>query len=380
MKVLYVSYRESLLGGASRGVIETQVVGLLSRLRRATEVTWVAYVQDEATDDSPVPEWNHVSRLPRAGAVRLRVQVIRDLRKRIKSWDPQIVHARGYNATLVALLASSGRVPVVFDPRGLMPIERIGYRGVSPRSISVWGWRALERLLVSRSNATVAVSPPMKEYFIKLAKRARVEVIPLAVAVDRFAVGVQTRAHSRRQLGLSEDSVGVLYSGSLAPAGLDHLRKTLSRIARGTPKARFVVASRDPEAESFCRDVLQDGLFVRHVSVSPAAMPDVLAACDWGLALREPQQHRILNEIELTTKVPEYLASGLPVLVFQTSTYLATLITNHALGQCVNPASPDPIVLYHWSDKDRARLRSTADGEFSEARVAEDYLRLYASI
>src|SRR5439155_8289341 len=92
-------------------------------------------------------------------------RAIKEVEAEIEKLDVSLVHARGYHATLLALLAARGHCPVVFDPRGIMPAEHIGYQSQAPHSPRVTFWRIAERRMARRAAAVVGVSGPMTNYY-----------------------------------------------------------------------------------------------------------------------------------------------------------------------------------------------------------------------
>ncbi len=382
MRILYVTYRESLLGGASLGVIQTQVRDLLSVLARENEVRWLAVVGAEARDDDAPVADVVVHRLPSEAALSSRWHAIRAVRREVRRFRPDVVHARSYNATLVVTAARTG-VPVVFDPRSLMPDERVGYLGMDSRSMRSRAWRAAERYLVRHTSATVGVSPPMTEQLARhargLARSPALTTIPLAADPRRLMPSTEQRGEVRRALGVGDDEVLVVYAGSLRAADPAYLVAQLARIHAGTPRARFLLLSADDCAvvERHAAHAGLEGLQARCASYDE--MPGYLAAADWGLIARKPATVPVLNRIELTTKFVEYLCAGLPVLVGRTSLWLADLVEAYGLGLAAEPATT-PIELTVSNARQRGRIAAFGAAEYDVEVVARSYRTLYERI
>lgn len=384
MRVLYLTYGESLLGHASRGVMETQVRDVLAALHEHVDVKWLGILpktQRHAARDGGIrdDEWIDYRFVLRDRSTPTVPRAVAIVRTTIDTWKPTVIHARGYQATLVALLASKKRVRVVFDPRGIMPAERVAYSAYSPRSPNVLVWRQLERYLARNAAAVVGVSDPMTQYFHVLAPRTKCVTVPLAVDVGRFrGWTLDQRSAQRGSLGLGPEDNVVTYSGSLRPAGIRHLARGIKRIAESTPAAVFLLLTRDDTSplEQAIGDRVR--CVIRRAAYKD--MPAFLSCSDWGLILRAPRNPPILNQIEATTKFPEYLASGLSVVVNSTSTWLSDVVTQYELGKIVDPLSQTPILLSRPTDDDRVRAAGYAQQHHSLDRVVADYLSLYGGV
>lgn len=379
VRILYVTFRESLSGGASVGVIETQVRDLLARIARSETVRWLVLSGREArsTPLTALPDWVFEVDIEGAPWLPPRMKGIRTIRSAIRSFRPDVIHARSYNATLLALLATRGRPPVIFDARSLMPLERVGYGNESPSSLRTRTWLAVENRMVRSAGATVAVSPPMADYFRSRSPGRIIETIPLAVDVERMHSARPEGAQLRRELNLEGDDVLLVYAGSLAPAGHGALARVIHRVHRGTPGARTVCLSRDDPRLLLAALEELGSAQIEVVTAAYEDMPKWLAASDWGLVIRSRRNPSLLNAVELTTKFPEYLASGLPVIVNKASGWLSRLTDEKGLGMTIGEDDTAPIALRRWTDEERERLRRIASADYNLDAVAASYISLY---
>jgi glycosyltransferase involved in cell wall biosynthesis len=145
-------------------------------------------------------------------------------------------------------------------------------------------------------------------------ERTLVETIPCCVDTARFRPDPEARANARRKLGLGDRTV-VVYAGSLGSWYRE--REMVSFVRRFkslVPDALFLVLTRSPvvalksqlSAEGFpSEDVVS-------VEVSPSEMPRMLPAADLGLSFIASAFSKLGSS---PTKVAEYLAAGVPVLL-----------------------------------------------------------------
>jgi len=365
-------------------VVETQVRDVLGRIRTAATLRWLALIGNEATASLRIgqPNWTSLVNIDRVSWSPSRVTALADLRREITAFQPDVIHARSYNATLLAQIGSLGRTPVIFDARSLMPLERVAYGRTSATSPRTWLWLMLEGWMVRTSAATVGVSPPMSEYFRHRAPHSLVETIPLAVGIERMAAARDQRDAFRRQLRLKSSELLVIYVGSLSlgDAGIDVLARVMWRIYRGKSNSRFLCLTRDDPEPLLSALAGVGGLPITVLAGRYEEMPGWLAAGDWGLVIRSPRNPGLLNDVVLTTKFPEYLASGLPVIVNQASTWLTRLVHEHRLGLIVDEEEVNPIALDQWTTEDRDRLRFYARSNYALEGVAALYLALYRKV
>lgn len=363
MNILFVTYRESPTVGASVGVMQTQVTDLLQRIAFSHRVCWLALGEDfpEERSESDLGNILLISRnIGSAGAGPERWRARQALKDEIKRFLPDLLHVRGYNAALIAA-SLVHTIPRIFDPRTRLPLERAAFgsgAGIALRNIV---WRRIERSLVRRFDATIAVSETMQSDLVVMAPNRRVVWIPLAADHRRFDAVAEFRYEKRKELGFETSDVVVLYSGTLRYSSPDDVARLLRRIADGTPKVRFFFLTPD-DTESLTASVKSLGLALEIVTATPNEMPSLLVAGDWGLQLAgidpdpTPAVLALCRTI-LGTKVPEYLAAGLGVVVSPRYTWLAALLEEHHVGiaPCIDEAA---IALTQRNDTERVASRA----------------------
>jgi glycosyltransferase involved in cell wall biosynthesis len=138
-----------------------------------------------------------------------------------------------------------------------------------------------------------------------LASAEKIEVVPCCVDFDRFAASSET---------LRQDRFEVIYAGSVVGLYLlEEMGRFFLQIRKRRSDAllRILTTSR-PEPVLDALRVL--GLSTHDVCVGPAKaaqVPSFLRAARIGLSFRKPTFSQIAAS---PTKIPEYLAAGLPVV------------------------------------------------------------------
>lgn len=187
--------------------------------------------------------------------------------------------------------------PVVDHPRSL--------KGLLDALLLV---RPMRRYREGLCRAAAALVSPLREIVPEFA-RPRTEIVTWGANVDAFHPE-RRREDQRRALGIPAGAVAVLFSGSFRPWHGVHLVEAAARRLAPRADVYFVlVGGRDR------RDPV-DFRGRRLGSVAYEHMPDVVAACDVGLAPYDPARLRQLGLgfYWSPLKIFEYMASGLPTV------------------------------------------------------------------
>lgn len=218
------------------------------------------------------------------------------------------VHARSDVAALIAwILKRALGVRFLFDMRGFWADERLeGGRGSA--AVTYRLMKRLELRFLREADAVVTLTHEARrtvESWLN-GRGAAVTVIPTCVDLERF-----TPAPGRP--GPVQAPV-FIYAGSIAPWCLPgELLRWIGQARRRWPAARLVLVTRQRAAAlSVLRESGADPEAVDVVSAEPAEIPHWLTQADAGLAFYQPGFSR---KGTCPTKLGEYLATGLPVVV-----------------------------------------------------------------
>lgn len=335
-----------------------------------------------------------------------------------------VLHARAHVPMAMTLLAAR-RLPgvrLVFDIRGLMAEEYA--------DAGVWGegsalFRAvkkLERAGIRRADGIVVLTRAARDWLVKEHPAAadKIEVIPCCVDFSRYedggaadagglagtpgAIGTAAGAASRAGgvavttgamgiAGASDASGGrtdagrfeVVYAGSVTGLYmLEEMAGFFAAVRERKPGAFFRVLTTSPPdraAEVLRRAGLADEDF--HVGgVSAAEVPALLRRARLGLSFRKATFSQIAAS---PTKIPEYLAAGLPVVssagVGDTDELLAAervgVVVEDFGREALARAAEAALALADEAGV-AARCEAAARAHFDLAGVGgERYLRLY---
>ena len=165
-----------------------------------------------------------------------------------------------------------------------------------------------------RADAYFAVSAPLLRQVAGGMRKAAVRgsLLPCHVELTRFHVGMDVRERTRRRLGWN-DRIVLCYAGGIQ--AYQCIRETFGLAAalrRLEPSVSLLVLTPDCAGATALgvEQVGKRGVDYEVMSASADEVPELMAACDVGLLLRDDAP---LNAVASPTKFGEYLASGCPL-------------------------------------------------------------------
>ncbi|MCX7997137.1 MAG: glycosyltransferase family 4 protein [Patescibacteria group bacterium] len=174
----------------------------------------------------------------------------------------------------------------------------------------------LERFLVRRFEKIVVSAPIQAERIAARSGKKRTEILVFPNTVF-LPHPLPSRAAARRTLGIGKDEVVFVYAGNLTIdytiTGLIDMIQQLPPLGATNKDIRVILAG-DGDGLPIIRKAITEaraGGIVRCLGRIPD-VPRLLAAADVGII---PWDRNVLSETILPTKLLEYLAAGLPVIV-----------------------------------------------------------------
>ncbi len=223
-----------------------------------------------------------------------------------------VLHARAHVPLAMALLARlfAPRCRILFDVRGLMAEEYADAGVWGEGSLMFRAVKRLERAGLRRADQVVVLTERMREWVVGegLASAEKVTVIPCCVGLARFDAAAADAA------GEGAGRFEVVYAGAVTGLYLlEEMAGFFLALRALRPGAFFRVLTRSP-AGAVAATLRRAGLGDEDFRVEPADPKDVpahLARARLGLSFRKPTFSQIAAS---PTKIPEYLAAGLPAV------------------------------------------------------------------
>jgi glycosyltransferase involved in cell wall biosynthesis len=259
---------------------------------------------------------------------------------RISREKHDLIHCRSYMATALALLLKLifKDIRVMFDVRGFWPEEGVVQGWWKENSVSFRMWKGLERYLFRKSDVVIALSDSFADHVRTVCPEVNCAIVYSTVDVEKAKESRQLREVRRQQLGFVDKTVFV-YNGSL---GSWHdpalLAKVYGSLRHSLGESRLLVLTKYDKQK--LEAILQDnGISIeefRIIAAKPDEVGSYLGAADYGMVpLRDLNTSRPMNLVAHTmigTKVSEYLACGLPIIVNQNVGGIASLMKRYKLG------------------------------------------------
>jgi glycosyltransferase involved in cell wall biosynthesis len=294
------------------------------------------------------------------------------------------LHARAHVPAAMAMLARAvlrARVRLVFDIRGLMAEEYADAGVWSEKSLPYRAVKRLERAAVRRADGIVVLTRRMRDWLVaqRLAPSEKITVIPCCVDFSRYAATDGGAEASVDEEGagrlVSDERFEVVYAGSVTGLYmLEEMGRFFAELRAQEPRAYLRVLTTSPRGQAvevLRRAGLSDEDF--WVGGVPAAeVPVYLSRARLGLSFRKPTFSQIAAS---PTKIPEYLAAGLPVVSNSGIGDTDELLESERVGVLVREFNPEA-----YAHAAREALRLAAEPGVGErcAAAARKYFDLKA--
>ncbi len=316
------------------GLGQSQVLGYLRGLaRRGIEFDLLSYelptASDEAIEElrgSLAPLGIHWTPLRRRRDTRLRVKVAESSKgvavafARALARRPRIVHGRSYLPTAVSDIVASTlpNAKLLFDCRGMLGEEYVDVGHWTRDRIEYRLIKRYEARAFRRADGVVVLTNALRrwvERYGMLGPHTRIEAIPCCVDLDKFQHSSTERVRLRHELGLG-DALTLVYAGSL---GAWYRERDMARFGalfakHAATKVRFLVLtpSKPDDLVGLLREsgFSSEDIVVRRCA--PVEMPAYLSTADAAISFIKSC---FSKKGTSPTKVAEYLACGLPVVL-----------------------------------------------------------------
>lgn len=299
----------------------------------------------------------------------------------------EVLHARAHIPLAMALLARKlCGAKIIFDIRGLVADEYVdaGIWSATGPVYRTIKW--IERIGIASADQIVVLTERMSAWLVEEMKAdpAKIEIIPCCADFSRF----NGKSSGEAPEIAAADSFEVVYAGSVTGLYLlEEMGSFFLALRERRPNAylRILTASPAAEASGMLSNLglREDDYWIG--AVPPSEVPAYLRRAKLGLSFRKPTFSQIAAS---PTKVPEYLAAGIPVVSNAGIGDTDRTLLDDRVGIVVKNFSRESYdeaanaILELLDDADLAvRCRRSAYERFDLEKVgAERYRRLYQRI
>lgn len=270
----------------------------------------------------------------------------------------------------------SREVKVVFDADGFPLEERVDFSGLKTSSNQYKFLKSEESKIVECSDRVLTRSKKSIDIHLgnnPLLGRQKFFVVSNGRDAEFFKFNEEQRQSIRKSLGVRQEELLWVYSGSLGPAYLvEEMIAVFAQYLERGGKAKFLFLTRSPEyLESRIPKSIKDQIIIKTGSFTD--VPGYLSASDLGLSLRSSAPSLAgLAPI----KLGEYLLCGLPVLASKGVGDTEEILSEKDFAFFYENGKEE--VFFNWLDTsrnlDRNAIRSFGIEYFSLSRSVDKYL------
>jgi glycosyltransferase involved in cell wall biosynthesis len=245
-------------------------------------------------------------------------------------WKPEVIHA---HISLLSRLFSFKRCfgfRFIVDLHGAGPEEGM-FSGVTHDILQ--DLQRIEAKCVSTSDTIICVSDQMTKHLkTKYAVASdRFEVVPCCIHEREIDLVRAKRFVIREQMGWAEKTIMVYAGGTARYQCVTQMCQIFSEVSNRLMNTLLLILTWGNISEFIVElkrlKIASDRYLIMRVPQKD--VHDYLTACDVALVLRE---NLLLNKVSCPTKIAEYLAAGLPLIITPYVGDAPAWVLNHRLG------------------------------------------------
>lgn len=337
--IFYLTYNDAL-----SGIFRSQVIDVVNFLngefKASVRLVVFASIRNFNKEKSKIKSY-----LPNAIVVPMFPKVknwkwnILTLRILCLLYKPNKIIGRSVLATSMALniKKSNPGLKVVYDGRGAIAAEWKEYNVVKDEFLisNIHKW---ESEVVNKSDFCLAVSNKLVEHWRNEFgyNKNNYVVIPCTLEKSFREQDLSEGNSIRQELGIKNDDVFYIYSGSVAGWQSMELMTSFFKIILSNKNAKVLFLSSKTE---FIEDLQkQFPSQVKCMRVEFEKVPAYLSAGDYGILIREKT---ITNKVASPVKFAEYLSSGLKVIISEEIGDYSEFVISNNCGYLFNSIKSD---------------------------------------
>jgi len=253
---------------------------------------------------------------PILGTIITLAKGIRFLRSYIAEQDIEVLMPRSTFPAIIAqaLKKKQPGLKIIFDADGMPLEERVDFSGLDPKGLQYRLLKSQERKMLLLADRVLVRSHHASRHHLQhIGESYSSKFFRVSNGRDErfFTINSDARAAFRKQLGLSEHQLLLVYTGSLGPQyGWEIMAGIFQELLKRQPDSRLLILSGNPEyLQNRIAPAIADSLTI--ISGRYEDVPGWLNAADFALAIRKPMPSmRGVAPI----KLGEYLLMGLPTI------------------------------------------------------------------
>ncbi len=308
--------------------------------------------------------------------------------RRVIRDEIQVIHGRSFiGAAIGSCLKKVFRVKFILDMRGFWPEERVEAGLWHKNGILYKIAKVIEKFVICSADEIVVLTQKAKEEILCLSylgdKKDDITVIPTCVDINKFKSGSRV-SHEKHRASQPENKFTISYIGSLStwymPSEIFKFFEAARRLIRD---CRMMILTKET---GYLKKIMPkaDGS-ISILNAEHSLVPGYLSSSDAGLAFYKPGYSR---KACCPTKLGEYLALGLPVIINSGIGDCDEIILKERVGVVIHEFSPKEYEkgigelksLLSEGDVLKERCIKAAEKYFSLELGVERYYRIYEKL
>ncbi len=197
---------------------------------------------------APLPYW--AEKLPLLNQWTVARQLEKRLDELIPQLRPDVLHAHSpaLNGIAALNMGRKHRIPVVYECRAFWEDAAVDHGTTSEGSLRYRLTKTLETHVFHQADAITTICEGLKQDIVqRRIPTGKVTVVPNAVDLERFAMGLEPDPNLQEQLGLDGKTVLGFIGSFYAYEGLSLLLEALPRILATQPDVRVLLVGGGPQ-------------------------------------------------------------------------------------------------------------------------------------
>lgn len=245
----------------------------------------------------------------------------------------KLFHCRSYPATSIAIFLKKfiSDTAVLFDPRSDYPEENVTAGVWGDESKTFYFWKDAERRFLKKADAVACIGPTYVDHYRKNLESFNYFISPNNVSCRKFQRNLAHRRKIRADFGIAESEHTYIYLGGMSNHGWhrpDFYLKFYDRLSKMTENFKFIFLV-PKHAAGIVEDAFGSRKNVFVISPELDEVGKYLSAADFGMMFFHT------SKIAVGTKIGEYMAASLPVVVNKNCIGAVELIKNNQELGCV---------------------------------------------
>lgn len=255
-----------------------------------------------------------------------------------REFRPDVIHGHLHEGALLgwflALVASAGRIPVIFDVQGSLSGELESYGLIKKNGLLKTVFLGIEKLICKLPDHIICSSEENTELMRSVMGIPTNRIMTVYDGIDPDFFNTTQSGKIREEIGIQNSKKIVLYTGSLMQSkGFNYFLEAIPEIIKHYHNVHFLIVGHPVEHSRKRVEQLKIEKFVFFTGkVNYFELPKYLSIANVAV---DP---KVDNAGEGSGKIINYMGAGLPIVCFESANNRAFLAENGVFARPRDPA------------------------------------------